>query len=315
MAHGHRARLTGARTASWGAALGEQHVTNEDLAERLATSDDWIRSRTGIGSRWIGGSTTDLAVRAGKEALAAWSGDPADIDMVILATTTPDQQMPASASTVQAHLGLDAGAFDLNAACSGFVYGLITAGGLVAQGSGPVLLIGADAMSTIVDWKDRSTAVLFGDAAGAAVVEPVDGRSELRGWDTGSDGTLAHLLAVDHGAKLTMDGKELFRQAVRAIVESTTTALTRAGMSASDIDLFVPHQANERIITAACTRLGIGTDRVMSVLGHTGNTSAASIPVAMTAAIDTDRVRPGDTVVISGFGAGMSWASAVLHWS
>jgi len=307
--------VTSARTSAWGCALGETKVTNHDLAERLDTSDEWIRTRTGIESRWIGGSTTDLAVRAGKETLAAWHGDPADIEVVVLATTTPDQAMPASASSVQAQLGLSAGAFDLNAACSGFVYGLVTAYGLVNQGSGPVLLIGADAMSTMIDWDDRSTAVLFGDGAGATVVDAHDGAHELVGWDVGSDGTLAHLLSADHGAALRMDGKELFRQAVRAIVESATRAIDRAGLTADDIDCFVPHQANERIVAAACTRLGIGADRVVNAVANTGNTSAGSIPLAMAEALASDRVHLGDHVMVSGFGAGMSWATAVLHWA
>lgn len=306
--------MKAARTTSWGKALGERAVTNEDLAETLDTSDEWISGRTGIHSRWVGGSTTSLAANAGKAALAGWHGDPDDIELVLLCTTTPDQQMPASASAVQAQLGLTAGAFDLNAACAGFVYGLVTASGLVSQGSGPILLIGADTMSTMLDWDDRSTAVLFGDGAGATIVEPHDGTPELLSWDVGSDGRLVHLISADHGAKLTMDGKELFRRAVRAVVDSVSATLERAGLGPDDVDLFVPHQANERIITAVCNRIGIPTDRVMSNLHHTGNTSAGSIPIAMTEAIEAGRVRQGDHVLVSGFGAGMAWASALLEW-
>lgn len=304
----------GGRTTGWGAAEGERVVTNDDLSETLDTSDEWIAERTGIRARRIGGTTSGLALTAGRAALDQWGGDPADVGLVLLATSTPDRVMPASASAVQAGLGLQAGAFDLNAACAGFVYGLVSAFGHVHMGGAPVLLIGADVMSGILDWDDRSTAVLFGDGAGATVVEPCDGPGELAGWDLTSDGTLAHVLKVERGATLEMDGKEVFRRAVRMVVDSVAAALDRAGLSPSDVDLFVPHQANERIIAAVCSRLGIPDDAVVNILDRTGNTSAASIPQAVVSAVDAGRVSSGDVVVLCGFGAGMATATAVLHW-
>ena len=304
----------GAVITGWGTALPDKTVTNADLEVRLDTSDTWIRERTGIRERRIGGTTTGLAIEAGQAALAqaGCSGD--DIDLVLLATCTPDQQLPSSASTVQHELGVRGGAMDLNAACSGFVYGLVTAHGLLATGLRRVLLIGSETMSSIVDWEDRNTAVLFGDGAGAVVLEAVDGPGELLAWDLGSDGAARHLLYADIGGHLKMDGKEVFRKAVRVTVDSVTRTLDQAGLTAADITLAVPHQANTRIVDAACQRLGIPVERTANVLDRTGNTSAASIPIALVDAIDHDRVHAGDLVLLVGFGAGMSWASALLRW-
>ncbi len=304
------ARLTG-----WGAALPEKVVTNVDLEATLDTSDQWIVERTGIRERRIGGTTTGLAIEAGRLALARAGRTGADVDLVLLATCTPDQAMPASAASVQHALGITGGAFDLNAACSGFVYGLVAADGLLRAGMERVLLVGAETMSTIVDWDDRGTAILFGDGAGAVVLERGEGPGRLLGWDLGSDGSLRHILEADRGGAIQMDGPEVFRRAVRIMVESAERALARAGITIADVALFVPHQANTRIIDSAVARLGIPTDQVANNLATTGNTSAASIPLALAEAADAGRLRPGDRVLMVGFGAGMSWASAVLEWA
>ena len=304
------ARLTG-----WGAALPEKVVTNADLEATLDTSDAWIVERTGIRERRIGGTTTGLAIEAGRQALERAGTTGAEVDLVLLATCTPDQAMPASAASVQQALEVRGGAFDLNAACSGFVYGLVAADGFLRAGMDRVLLIGAETMSTIVDWDDRGTAILFGDGAGAVVLERGAGPGRLLGFDLGSDGSLRHLLEADKGGTIEMDGPEVFRRAVRIMVESAERALAQAGASVADVALFVPHQANTRIIDSAVAKLGIPTDQVANILASTGNTSAASIPMALADAADAGRLQPGDLVLLVGFGAGMSWASAVLEWA
>ncbi len=306
--------MRGATITGWGAALPDKTVTNADLEAVLDTSDQWIQERTGIRERRIGGTTTGLAIEAGQAAMDRAGVVGADIDLVIVATSTPDQQLPSSASTVQDQLHIAGGAMDLNAACSGFVYGLVTAHGLLATGARRILLAGSETMSRIVDWDDRNTAVLFADGAGAVVLEAVDGPGQMLAWDLGSDGSARHLLYADVGGHMQMDGREVFRRAVRAIVETTTRTLAAAGTTAADVALVVPHQANTRIVDAACHRLGIPVARTANVLDRTGNTSAASIPIALTDALDHDRVAPGDLVLFVGFGAGMSWASALVRW-
>lgn len=306
--------MRGSRIAGWGTALPDKIVTNADLELSLDTSDQWIRERTGIHERRIGGTTSGLAVEAGRAALAKAGVTGSDIGLVIVATCTPDQHLPSTATVVERELSIAGGAFDVNAACSGFVYGLVTANGLVATGVDRILLIGAETMSTIIDWGDRNTAILFGDGAGAVVIEVVDGPGQLLGWDLGSDGTGQHLLYADLGGYLEMDGKEVFRRAVRAMVESTNRTLERAGVGPADVALAVPHQANVRIVDAACQRLGIPVERTANVLDRTGNTSAASIPLALVDSIDASRVHDGDLVLLVGFGAGMSWASAIIRW-
>ncbi len=308
----------GGRIVGWGTALPSDVLTNADLEARLDTSDEWITERTGIKERRIGGSTVALATEAGRAALERADVDPATVDHVVLCTASPDRAMPASASTVQAALGIGGGAFDLNAACSGFVYGLITAHGLLSVGSQRLLLIGADALYTrMTDPDDRGTGILFGDGAGAVVLDavPAGGRPQLLGWDTGSDGTLEHILFAEHGGTMQMDGREVFRRAVRAVVESCRTAMDRAGVTPEDIALVVPHQANIRIIDSACDKLGFRREQNAIVLHSTGNTSAGSIPLALVDAVEAGRLRDGDLVLTSGFGAGMAWASAVLRWS
>ena len=298
----------------WGAALPEKVVTNADFAQRLDTSDEWIVERTGIRERRFGGSTGTLAVEAGQRAIERAGVDPASIDLVVLATTTPDQVMPATAPYVQDALGCKGGAFDVNAACSGFVYALVAGAGMAEVGAQRVLVVGADVMSRITDQDDRNTAILFGDGAGAVVLDRVEGRGDLLGWDLGSEGSLRHLLSCDAGAFTQMNGKEVFRVAVRVVVDSCSKGLERAGVAPQDVTLFVPHQANVRIVSAACSRLGIPMDRTALVLDRTGNTSAGSIPLALADAADAGRLSKGDVVLMCGFGAGMTWATAAVEW-
>jgi 3-oxoacyl-[acyl-carrier-protein] synthase-3 len=305
----------GVSIRGWGAALPEKVVTNADVASRLDTSDEWIVERTGIRERRFGGSTGTLAVEAGQRAIERAGVDPASIDLVVLATTTPDQVMPATAPYVQDALGCRGGAFDVNAACSGFVYALVAGAGMAEVGAQRVLVVGADVMSRITDQDDRNTAILFGDGAGAVVLDRVEGRGDLLGWDLGSEGSLRHLLSCDAGAFTQMNGKEVFRVAVRVVVDSCSKALERAGVAPQDVKLFVPHQANVRIVSAACSRLGIPMDRTALVLERTGNTSAGSIPLALADAADAGRLTEGDVVLLCGFGAGMTWSTAVLEWS
>lgn len=303
----------GIRITGWGSALPEKVVTNDDLAGMMDTSDEWIRERTGIRERRVGGTTAGLAIDAARHALDRAGVAPEDIDLLVLATTTPDQTIPASSATVQTGLGLRCGAFDINAACSGFVYAMVTASAFIETGLQRVLVIGSDTLSRVTDWTDRTTAILFADGAGAVVLERSD-EPTLLGWDLGCDGTARHMLDCEVGGHIHMDGREVFRRAVRAVVASAENALQRANVSASDIDWLVPHQANIRIIQSAADKLGIPMERAIEVLSYTGNTSAASIPLALAAAADEGRFEPGDLLLLSGFGAGMTWASAVLRW-
>jgi 3-oxoacyl-[acyl-carrier-protein] synthase-3 len=308
--------MGGIRVAGWGVALPDQVVTNADLEARLDTTDAWITERTGIKERRVGGTTAGLAVDAAQAALDHAGIDVASIDEVLLATSTPDRQMPATASEVQDRLGITGGACDINAACSGFVYALVHAAGLLALGARRVLLVGAETMSRITDQDDRNTAILFADGAGALVLEADDeGNGDLLGWDLGSDGSATDLLFAEVGGFVQMEGREVFRRAVRATVESSQRSLSRAGLTAGEVDLLVPHQANIRIIESACQRLAIPMERTATVLHSTGNTSAASIPLALVDAIERGRVQDGDVVLLVGFGAGMSWASAIMRWS
>jgi 3-oxoacyl-[acyl-carrier-protein] synthase-3 len=301
-----------------GHAVPSTVVTNSDLEGRLDTDDEWITARTGIRERrWAGPdeSTVTLAVAAGGKALAAAGRSAADVRLLVLATCTPVQRLPGDAAAVQTAMGISGGAFDLNAACSGFVYGLITAGAMGPALGGPVLVIGTETLSRIVDPGDRGTAVLFGDGAGAAVVESGPSGAGLLGVDMGTDGTgIGHLEIPPGEPFLRMDGGEVFRFAVRTLVDSGRAALADAGLEAGDIDLFVPHQANSRIIDAAGRRLGIPADRSMVNVDRYGNTSAASIPIALSEASEQGRLHEGDVVLLSGFGAGLSWASALVRW-
>ena len=307
-------RLRGARITGWGTALPDKTVTNDDLAATMDTSDEWITERTGIKERRVGGTTGGLAVEAGRAALECAGIGATEIDLLVLATTTPDQTVPATASSVQHELGLQCGAFDLNAACSGFVYALVAAHGFIGAGADKILVVGSETLSRIVDWEDRGTAILFADGAGAVVLEAVEGAGQLLGWDLGSDGAAQPLLYADVGGYMKMDGREVFRRAVRVMVDSGNKSLAQAGISVDDLALVVPHQANLRIIEAAATRLGVPMERIATVLHRTGNTSSASIPLALVDAIEHDRVHDGDLILLVGFGAGMTSASAVIRW-
>ena len=306
MAHG---RITG-----WATHLPEKRLTNHDLAEFVDTTDEWIRERSGISARHVGGKVSEMSTVAGRDALAMAGVDPGDVGLLLLATCSSEQQFPASASIVQHNLGLKCGAIDINAACSGFVYGLVTAMQFAAGGVDTILLIGSDALSGLVDWTDRSTCVLFGDGAGAVVIQRSADSPTMLGWDLMSDGSAAGILSCEHGGKIFMNGKEVFRRAVLAMEGAARNAMDRAGVTMDDITLVVPHQANIRIIDAAMKRLDIPREKAAMVLERTGNTSAASIPLALVDALDDDRVAPGDLVLMVGFGAGMSSAAAVIRW-
>ncbi|MDH4145028.1 MAG: ketoacyl-ACP synthase III [Acidimicrobiia bacterium] len=308
--------MRGAVITGVGIALPDKVVSNDDLAARIDTNDSWIVDRTGIKERHIGGSTASLASEAGAKAMAAAGVTADDIDLVILATTSPDRMVPATSATVQGTLGLKCGAFDVNSACTGWVSGLIAAHGIINLGGSVdrVLVIGSETLSRIVDWDDRSTAILFADGAGAAVLEGVDGPGQLLGWHMGADGNGEGLLYCDHGGCLIMDGKGIYRMAVRVMVESSMRSLEMAGLTPADVDFVVPHQANLRIIEAANQRLGIPMDRCSIVLDHTGNTSSATVPTALEDALRKGRIKDGDVVLFVGFGAGMTWASALVRW-
>jgi 3-oxoacyl-[acyl-carrier-protein] synthase-3 len=302
------------RISGWGTALPEKVLTNAELEGTLDTTDAWITERSGIRERRIGGTTAELATDAARRALAVATDDRA-VELIVLATCTPDQHLPASASSVQGALGLSCGALDLNAACSGFVYALVMAHQMVMGGMERVVVVGSETLSRIIDWDDRGTAVLFGDGAGAVVLDAAEGDDAgLLGFDLGSDGSLRHILDADIGGYIHMDGKEVFRRAVRVMIDSSRRALGKAGVEPDDIALLVPHQANIRIIESATAKLGIPMERTVSVLDRTGNTSAASVPLALAAAADGGRLAPGDLVLLTGFGAGMTWASAVVRW-
>ncbi len=304
----------GATITGWGTALPPNAITNADFEARLDTSDEWIRERTGMQVRHHGGSTAGLAVDAGRAAMTMAGVTGADIDYVLLCTTTPDWHVPATAARVQQELGIVGGASDLNAACSGFVYGLVHAHALLAMGLRRILLIGSETLSRITDQEDRNTAILFADGAGAIVLEACEGPGQLLSFDMGNDGSALELLYCDIGDYLQMVGKEVFRRAVTVMVDSARQSMDDAGVRPDEIALVVPHQANIRIIEAAASRLDIDMDRVAVSIHRYGNTSSASIPLALVDAIDEGRLRAGDLVLLVGFGAGMSWASAILRW-
>ena len=306
--------IRGAVITGWGSALPPRVLTNDELCQTLDTSDEWIRERSGIQERHIGGTTAGLSAISGAAALAMAGLDPSQIDALVLSTTTPDRCVPATSATVQHALGLSCGAFDVNAACSGFVYALTVAHGLIAMGSSKVLVIGTDTLSRITDWSDRNTAVLFADGSGAVVLEAVDGPGQMLAWDIDADGSAEESLYAELGGFIQMEGKDVFRKAVRIMVDSATKSLTAAGLTADDVDVVIPHQANIRIIQAACERLGIPMEKASTVLHYTGNTSSASIPLALVDAADSGKMKKGDTVLLVGFGAGMTAASALIVW-
>ncbi len=305
----------GARFIGWGTAVPDRVVTNDELSQTLDTSDEWITERTGIKERRVGGSARTLGAEAGRRALADAGLEPGDVDFLILATTTPDRITPATATLIAHDLGLSCPAMDLNAACSGFMYAVRTAYGLIETGTRRVLVMGAENLSRWTDWNDRNIAVLLADGAGAAVLEYDPTENDLLSFVLGAEGADADLLTCEHGGFIQMDGKEVFRRAVRVVVDSAEKALAAAGVTADQLSLVVPHQANIRIIQAACQRLKIEMDRAVVVLDRYGNTSSASIPLAVADARANDRIHKGDYALLTGFGAGMTWASAVVRWS
>jgi len=305
----------GVRFTGWGIGLPENIVTNDDLSKTLDTSDEWITERTGIRERRIGSSTRELGVLAATEAMRNAGVSPSDIDVLILATTTPERMAPATAPMIANDLGMNCMAMDLNAACSGFMYGVRTAQGLLETGAKRILLIGAEHLSGWVDWSDRNTAVLLGDGGGAAVLEYDENVNEILSFVLGSDGASADILTAPHEGFFYMDGPEVFRRAVRVVVDSAEKAMALAGVSAEQISLVVPHQANIRIIQAVCQRLGIDMERAVITLDRYGNTSSASIPLAYYDALKNGRVKSGEYALMTGFGAGMTWASAVMKWA
>lgn len=327
-------RLRPAGILGIGSYAPERVLTNADLEQIVETSDDWIRTRTGIRERRIaapGEKTSDLAYRAAAAALADAGLQPADLDLIIVCTVSGDALFPVTACVLQQQLGAGkAAAFDLSVGCSGFIYGLATAAQFVATGMyRHVLVVGAETLSRITNWRDRSTCVLFGDGAGAAVVGAVEAGYGILGYDLGSDGSGAEQLAVVNGGwghplttgedapltrSIVMAGSEVFRFAVTILEESTRRALAAAGLQAADLDLLVPHQANTRIIDAAAKRMQLDDAHVFNNVERYGNTSAASIPLALVEARDSGRLKPGDTIALVGFGAGLSWASCVLRW-
>ncbi len=306
----------GLKVLGTGSALPEKVVTNNDLKQFMDTSDEWITERTGIKERRTGGTTSGLALEAARAAIADADIDQSTIEQVVLATTTPDYLCPGTAPLVAAELGLTCGAFDVQAACSGWVYGLVSASGLLLQGANRVLLIGSETLDQITDYSDRGTGILFGNGAGAVVLERDETCSgELLSWDLGSNGNLVNILHAEHGKNFSMDGREVFRQAVTVIQQTAKKTMDQAGVNADDIALVVPHQANIRIVDLAWRKLGFSLDKTAMVLEKTGNTSAASIPLALDEANKAGRISDGDLVLFIGFGAGMTWASALVRWS
>lgn len=318
----------------WGMYVPEKVLTNRDLEGMVDTADEWIVSRTGIRERRIAApdeTTSSMAIEAARQALARADLEPADIDLVIVGTATPDYPFPATACIVQDALGISGGAFDLEAGCTSFMYALSAASAFVATDiHRNVLVIGSETLSRILDWTDRSTCVLFGDGAGAVVVSEGQYATYDPQWVLGSDGSGGANLCLPAGGSampaseatvrdrlhfVKMHGPEVFRFATSAVVDATRRVLAKAGLGVEDIDLFIPHQANRRIIDYAVRRLAIPEKHVFLNIEHYGNTSSASIPIALAEAEASGRLRPGDTVVMVGFGAGLTWGAGVIEWA
>ena len=318
------------QVAGCGAYLPERIVTNHELAGRLDTSDEWIRQRTGIGERRVaapGELTSDLAVRAAERALNAAEVSGGDLDMLVLATATPDNTFPATATKIQAQLGMRRGpAFDVQAVCAGFIFALSVADNALRLGQArTALVIGAETFSRILDWEDRGTCVLFGDGAGALVLravpaETADGRFILSNH-LHSDGRQYEILYVDGGPSSTrrtgflrMEGREVFRLAVQHLSSVVDEALVANGLTAADIDWLVPHQANSRIIDGMGRKLGLSQEKVVVTIERHANTSAASIPLALEAAVADRRIKPGHLVLMEALGGGLSWGASLVRW-
>jgi 3-oxoacyl-[acyl-carrier-protein] synthase-3 len=326
--------LRGCTLAGTGSKVPERVLTNADLERMVDTSDEWIVTRTGIRERRIsepGQAVTDLALPAAQAALEMAGISPLDVDKIIVATVTPDRILPSASCTLQERLGAShAAAFDLNAACSGFVYGVSVGAGLIASGTADtVLVIGAETLSKIVDYEDRATCVLFGDGAGAAVLRPCDPGHGILAARLRSDGTQGHVLEIPaggsrlpashdtidaHGHFIKMKGNELFKFSVRAMETVTRQAVEEAGIPLEKVRFLVPHQANMRIIQAVADRLGVGDDRLVLNIDRFGNTSAASIPISLDELLRSGRVMPGDVIGLVAFGGGVTWGAVVLEW-
>jgi len=323
-----RSRITGT-----GSHVPAKILTNADLENMVATSDQWIAERTGIRARYVAGpgeACSDLAVKAARRALDAARISAADLDMILLATCTGDYPLPATACLIQHQLGATkAAACDLGAACCGFVYALSMADAYVKTGMRHVLVVGSEVMSAITDWTDRNTCVLFGDGAGAAVVSASEGSKGILSTHLRSDGALWELIAVPGGGSrlppseqvvaeklncIKMKGNETFKVAVRTLEEIARETLAANNATVADLDLYVPHQANVRILTAVANRLGLPLEKVMLNLDRYGNTSAASIPIALDEAVRQGRIGDGSLVMLGAFGAGLTWASALIRW-
>ena len=316
-----------ARIIGTGSYLPERVVTNQELESRIDTSDEWIVSRTGIEARHVaadGEMTSDLAFHAATRAMESAGVGPQDIDLIIVATTTPDMIFPSTACLLQAKLGVKQGAaFDVQAVCTGFMYALATANLYVASGQHRcALVVGAEVFSRLLDWNDRRTCVLFGDGAGAVVLRRSDEPGILTS-NLHADGSLAHILRVDGGIAhgeirghpfLEMDGQAVYRTAVRALHDSAREAMEAAGVSADQLDWFVPHQANIRIINTLADKVGLPPERVVTTVARHGNTSAASVPLALDAAVRDQRIKPGNLVMLQGVGGGMTWGTVLLRW-
>jgi 3-oxoacyl-[acyl-carrier-protein] synthase-3 len=311
--------------------LPERVVENAEFEASLDTTDAWIRSRSGIERRHFAGegeTTSAMAVAAARRALEAAGLTADDLDAVVVATSTPDLTFPSVATMVQDGLGMTGGfAFDVQAVCAGFVYALANANALILSGQATrVVVIGAETFSRIMDWTDRSTCVLFGDGAGALILEAQEGAGTpadrgILATDLNSDGRYRDLLYVDGGVStsgsagvLRMQGREVFRHAVEKLAETAETALDKAGLTAEDVSWIVPHQANLRIITRTAQKMGVGMDRVVVTVQDHGNTSAASIPLALSVAVQDGRIKPGDLLVAEAIGGGLAWGSVVLRW-
>ena len=312
-----------------GGYLPERALTNDDLAKMVDTTDEWITARTGIKKRHIaadGETTSDLGTIAAKRAMDAAGVGPDDIDLIVVATATPDYTFPATATVIQHKLGITQGAaFDVQAVCSGFVFAVAIADNFLVRGQFErALVIGAETFSRILDWSDRSTCVLFGDGAGAIVLERQErakaGDRGVKGIHLRSDGKFRELLYVDGGPSTTqkvghlrMVGNQVFKHAVGKISESVRAAARQAGIEVKDIDWFVPHQANQRILSAVAEKLGLEDHKVVSTVADHGNTSAASVPLALAVAIDDGRIKQGDLVLIEAIGGGLAWGSALIR--
>lgn len=325
----------GAHIVGWGKYVPQRVYTNEDLERMVDTSDEWIRARTGIAERHIADqseTTATMALKAAQEALEMTDLRPSELGMIIVATTTPDHLFPSTACLVQDALGAtNAAAFDLLAGCTGFVYGVGVAADIISAGTyRNVLVIGSETLSRIIDWTDRSTCVLFGDGAGAVVLQANGAEGGVFSTVLGSDGSGGDLLCVPAGGSkepashrtvaerlhyLKMKGREVFRFAVRAMPEATRQALERAGLTTDDLSLVIPHQANQRIIEASARALGVPLEVIFSNVEWYGNTSAASIPIALCEAVEQGRIEQGDVVVFVGFGAGLTWGANAVRWS